>query len=108
MDKTRIASAVAGDLFATEAAIEDALARAARLLRGMVEARRSLGLPAATGDAALRRVTATVEALGAAQQEMVATHGVLEALRQDLGLPGLAFGPLIKPAGRIADDLTAG
>lgn len=39
---------------------------------------------------------------------MVATHGVLEALRQDLGLPGLAFGPLIKPAGRIADDLTAG
>jgi hypothetical protein len=98
MDRVRVASAVAGSLFETEAAVEDALAKAVGLMRQMMDARRALGLPVVTGDPALLRVTAAVDALGEAQREIVRTHGELEALSKSLGLDPLGFGPLVKPA----------
>lgn len=107
MDRSRIASAVADDLFATEAAVDDALGRAARLMRGMIDARRALGLSAAAGDQALRRASAALNALGEAQREIVRTHGELEALRKEAGLRVVGFGPLIKPLTGAAQDQPA-
>lgn len=105
MDKVLVASAVAESLFATESAVESALTRAVALMRQMMEARRALGLSVATGDPAIRRVTAVVDALGDAQRELVRTHGELESLGQSLGLRALGFGPLIKPAGALTAPL---
>jgi hypothetical protein len=107
MDRTRVVSAVAEDLFATEAAVEDALARAVLLMRRMVDARRSLGLSPTIGDPALQRVSAAVTALGEAQREIVRTHDELERVRQDVGLPGIGFGPLLKPRAGAAEDQPA-
>ena len=102
MDRNAIASAVAESLFKTEAAVDDALVQAVGLMRRMMDARRALGLPPATGDRALMRVTAAVDALGEAQREMVRTHGEMGSLGQALGLGDLGFGPLIKPLeGRV-------
>lgn len=98
MDRIRVASGVAEALFATEAAVDEALARAVGLMRQMMDARRSLGLAPTAGGPALMRVTAAVDALGEAQREIVRTHGELESLGKDLGLGALGFGPLIKPA----------
>lgn len=107
MDRVRIASAVAEDLFATETAVEDALTRTALLLRRMIEARRTLGLSVTAGDPALRRVAAVMEALGEAQSQIVLTHGELETLRRAIGLRGSAFGPLLKPLAGAAEDQPA-
>jgi len=98
MDRVRVASAVADSLFATETAVEDALAQAVVLMRQMMDARRALGLSITVGDPALLRVTAAVDALGEAQREIVRAHGELETLGRTLGLPPLGFGPLVKPA----------
>ena len=104
MDKALVASAVAEELFATEAAVEDALAQAVRLMRRMVDARRELGLPAKAGDLALQRVSAAVNALGEAQKEIVRAHGELEGMKGELGLRGIGFGPLLKPMAEASDD----
>lgn len=99
MDRMLVASAVAESLFTTEAAVEDTLATAVRLMQQLMEARRALGLPLATGDPVLTRVSATVTALGVAHREIVRAHQEIEVLAGDLGLSGIAFGPLIKPRG---------
>lgn len=104
MDRSRAASTVAESLFATEDAVEEALSRAAQLMRGMVAARRGLGLPSTAGDAALRRVSATLDALGEAQREIVRAHGELDALRRRTGLRIIGFGPLIKPMAGAAEE----
>lgn len=97
MDKTTTAAEVARELTATEDAVEAALAQAVRLMRRMMEARRELGLPIGVGEPALRSVTAAITALGQAQLDVARTHGHLDAVQNDLGLGGLAFGPLLKP-----------
>lgn len=107
MDKARVASAVAEDLFATEIAVEDALARAVLLMRRMMDARRALGLSPTIGDPALRRVSAAVTALGEAQREIVRTHDELERVRQEVGLRGIGFGALLKPQAGAAEDQPA-
>ena len=99
MDRMSVASAVAESLFTTEAAVEDTLATAVRLMQRLMEARRALGLPLATGDPVLARVSATVTALDVAHRQIVRAHQEIEALARDLGLGGIAFGPLIKPRG---------
>lgn len=103
MDRALVASAVADSLFSTEAAVEEALAKAVVLMRQMMGARRALGLSVADGDPALQRVTAAVQALGDAQREIIRTHGELETLGRDMGLKPLGFGPLIKPLGALAE-----
>ena len=77
--------------------------RAALLIRNMTDARHALGLPATTGDAALRRVTAALDALGEAQAEILRAHGALDALRRRTGLRIVGFGPLLKPTTGAAD-----
>ena len=107
MDRTLVASAVAENLFATEAAVEDALTQAVLLMRRMMDARRELGLPITAGDPALRRLSAVVTALGDAQREIVRTHGELDSLRADIGLRGIGFGPLFKPMAGAPEDQPA-
>lgn len=104
MDRTQVAATVAADLFDAETAVDEALARAARLMRRMIVARRELGVSPAVVDPAMRRVEAAVNALGDAQREIVRTHDALEDLRRDLDLPARAFGPLVKPEGRAAEN----
>lgn len=99
MDRMLVASAVAESLFGVEAAVEDTLATTVRLMQQLMEARRALGLPLATGDPVLARVSAAVTALGVAHREMVRAHQEIDVLAKDLGLGGVAFGPLMKPRG---------
>ncbi len=99
MDRMLVASAVAESLFGTETAVGETLAAATRLMQQLLEARQALGLPLATGEPLLGRVAAAVASLAEAQREIVRAHQEIEALAKDLGLGGMAFGPLIKPRG---------
>ena len=56
---------LAQELAATEAAVEEALAQAARLMRRTVEVRRGLGLTYGLGEPAMRRPEAVLARLGA-------------------------------------------
>jgi len=98
-----VATAVAESLFTTEAALEDTLATAVRLMQQLIQARQALGLPVSAGDAVLGQVSATVAALGVAQQAIVGAHQEIEILSRTLGLGGIAFGPLIKPRGKATE-----
>jgi hypothetical protein len=103
MDSLPVASAVARALVTTESAVDEALAQAVALMRRMISARRELGLPVATTDPVMGRVSAAVNALGDAQRELVRAHGDLARIGADLGLGDLGFGPLVKPTGGPAE-----
>lgn len=108
MNRTMIATEVARDLTSAEEAVDAALAQSVRLLRRMMDARRELGLPVGAGEPALKSVIAAVSSLGEAQRDMTRSHGDLQALQRDLGLPSVAFGPLIKPGEDVETIKRAG
>lgn len=98
MDHARITLEVAHELTAAEDAVEAALAQSVRLMRRVMDARRSLGLPTGTDDAPMRTVIAAVAALGEAQQAMILTHRALHEVQLRHDLPAVGYGPLLKPA----------
>lgn len=86
-----VARDVAGELSATEEAVDEALAQAVSLMRRMIEARRELGLPVKPGEPAMSRVTTIVSFLGEAQREVVKTRAELKFIREEIGLDAAAL-----------------
>lgn len=95
-----VGEAVAGRLFAAEAAIDLALAETASLIAILPAARAELYLSAVTGQRAFDGAAASVSALTEARAHIVATHGSLAALARSLRLDDLAVGPMDKPEDR--------
>lgn len=100
------ATKVADSLFAAEAAIDAALARAAELNGTLVAARTEANLSAIVGQDAFEVAAAAFAALARARAEIVETHKRLSEAQVQVGLGSVAFGEQGKPistarAGRL-------
>ena len=97
MTRLDVGEALAARLYATEAAIDQALASAASLAAALPAARVDAWLSATAGQRAFTGAAATISALADASAHIVQTHHTLAALARRLGLNDLAVGPLDKP-----------
>lgn len=98
-----IAHKVAEQLFATETAIDTALAAAATLAALMPSVRADANLSALMGQDALDRAIAAVASLGVARREIVETHRELSVTQKQMGLGTVAFGGWVeKPPAQAA------
>ena len=97
MDKTLVAQGVANRLFATEKAIDAAIAEAAQLLGGMSEARAELRVSAVVGDEATRKVAETISQLTEARRAIVEAHRQLDVVKTQIGIRTKLIGIVDKP-----------
>lgn len=85
MDKTQVIASVAGDLDATEQAVDAAIARATTLVQSMIGARAALNLSPLAGAEAQAKVLEALAALGTARQAMVTCHEQMAKDHRRLG-----------------------
>lgn len=97
LDKTLVAQGVANRLFATEKAIDAAIAEAAKLLGGMSEARAELRVSAVVGDDATRKVAETISQLTEARRAIVEAHRELDVVKTQIGVRTKLIGVVDKP-----------
>ena len=98
MDRTLIAQGVANRLFATEKAIDKAIAEAAQLLGGMSQAREELRVSAVVGDEATRKIAQTISQLTEARRAIVEAHRELDVVKGQIGVRTKLIGIIDKPA----------
>ena len=96
MDKTQVIASVAGDLNATEQAVDAAIARATTLVQSMIGARTALNISAVVGSESQAKALETIAALSAARQAVVACHEELAKDHRRLGYGVYAEGHLDK------------
>ena len=85
-DKMIVAQGVANRLFASEKAIDAALAESSKLMAEMVGSREELRMAATVGDEAVAKVAEAVAALAQARAAVVASHRELEQVKLRLGI----------------------
>lgn len=85
MDKAQVIASVAGDLNATEKAVDAAIARATTLVQSMIGGRTALGISPVVGAEAQAKALEAIAALSAARQAMVACHEELAKDHRRLG-----------------------
>ena len=96
MDRTEVVASVAGDLNATEQAVDAAIARATTLVQALIGARTALSLsPTAAAEAQTKAIEA-ITALSTAREAIVACHGEMAKSHRRLGWGTYAVGPLNK------------
>jgi len=94
-----VADQVAASLFEAEAAIDTALAKAAKLAGIMPTLRQDAGLSALIGQNAVERASDAIAALALARRAIVETHKELSLAQKQIGLGSVMFGdPGDKPA----------
>jgi hypothetical protein len=98
-DRRTAALKVAESLFAAEAAIDNALARAAELNGNMVTARGEAKLSAVVGQDAFEVSASAFAALARARCDIVETHKRLDQAKIQMGLRTLAVGETKAPPG---------
>jgi hypothetical protein len=86
VEKILVARRVATKLFATENAVDAALADATDLMADMIRARKDLHIAATSSDASIAKVAAAIAALSEARTAMVDAHGELNELKLRLGI----------------------
>lgn len=97
MDKTEIIAGVAGDLYATEQAVDAAVAQAATLIQAMMKGREELGLSAVAFSDSQAKAMQTLAALGAARDAVIECHAEMQKDHRRMGWGTFASGPLNKP-----------
>ena len=97
MDRSQVVASVAGELNATENAIDDAIARATTLVQAMIGARAALSLSPVTGSASQAKAMETIAMLSTAREAIVACHSEMQKDHRKLGWGTYAVGPLNKP-----------
>lgn len=85
MTKTEVIASVAGDLNATEKAVDEAIARATTLVQSMIGSRTALTLSPVVGADAQAKAMEAIASLGAARMAMVECHGELAKDHRRLG-----------------------
>lgn len=85
MTKTEVIASVAGDLNATEMAVDEAIARATTLVQSMIGSRIALNVSPVVGADAQAKALETIAALGVARQAMVACHNELARDHRRMG-----------------------
>jgi histidyl-tRNA synthetase len=94
MRTNRIAATqeVANQLFAVEAAIDIAIAEAAKLSALMPQARVSANLSAVVGQEAFSEASNTLSDLIQARADIIKTHNALDAVKCEIGLRTMSMG----------------
>lgn len=85
MDKSEIIASVAGDLYATEQAVDAAITQATTLVQSMIGGRTALSISPVVGADAQAKVLEAIAALGAARQAVVACHTELAKDHRRMG-----------------------
>ena len=107
MDKAQVIAHVAGDLNATEQALDEAIVRATALVQSMIGARTQLGISAVAGTVSQAKAMETIAALSAAREAMVACHTEMAKDHRRLGYGVFASGGINK-GGEWSDDVPRG
>lgn len=97
MEKIEVLHTVADELFATERAVDDAIAQATDMVATMIQARRDANLSAVVGAEAQAKMMEAIAALGAARSAVVASHAEMARVQRLVGLGHVAVGPMDKP-----------
>lgn len=96
MTKTEVIASIAGDLNATEKAVDAAIVRATALVQSMIGGRTALGVSPVAGAESQARVMEAMAALASARQAMVACHEELAKDHRRMGY-GVYAGSEDKP-----------
>lgn len=97
MKRKIVAHKVADQLFAAEAAIDNALSAVAALAALLPNARIEARLSAVVGQAVIDRTSETIAALAQARSGIVETHHELHGVQGQIGLGAVAVGGWDKP-----------
>lgn len=97
MDRTEVVASVAGDLYATERAIDDAITSATTLVQSMIGARTLLKVSPVAGATSQAKAMEAIAALSAAREAIVASHTEMQKDHRRMGWGTYAVGPLDKP-----------
>lgn len=97
MDRTEIVASVAGDLYATERAVDDAITSATTLVQSMIGARTLLKISPVAGSGSQAKAMEAIAALSAAREAVVACHAELQKDHRRMGFGAYAVGALDKP-----------
>lgn len=97
MDRVEVIASVAGDLHATEQAVDAAITQATALVQSMIGARAALSLSPVAATAAQAKAMETIAQLGAAREAIVACHAEMQKDHRRLGWGAYAAGPINKP-----------
>jgi len=85
MTKTEVIASVAGDLYATEQAVDAAIAGATTLVQAMIRSRAELNISPVLGAEAQTKAMEAIASLAAARQAVVACHEELAKDHRRLG-----------------------
>lgn len=97
MDRTEAVAGVAGELYATELAVDSAIAHATALVQSMISARAELSISAVAGSGSQTRAIEAIAALSSAREAVVACHAELQKDHRRMGWGTYAAGPVNKP-----------
>lgn len=97
MNQAEVIASVAGDLNATEQALDSTIAQTATLVQTMIGARSALGLSPVSGAVSQAKAIETMAALAAARDALVACHEELAKDHRRLGFGVYADGWGDKP-----------
>ena len=86
MDKVFVVQGVANKLWATEDAMDAAIAQASTLLSGIIEARAEIGCSHIVTDPAMAKVSAALAAMSAARTALVESHAALDEAKLRIGV----------------------
>ena len=103
MEKALVCQRVANRLFATEQAVDAAMAEAASLMTAIAEARADLGLSAIVADDATSKVAQAIATLAEARRAVVAAHGNLAETKLRIGVRTKLVGVTDKPPEQITE-----
>jgi hypothetical protein len=97
MDRSEIVASVAGELNATENAIDTAITQATTLVQSMIGARVALSISPVAGAGSQAKAMETIAALSTAREAIVACHAEMQKDHRRMGWGVYAVGPLNKP-----------
>lgn len=97
MERAEVIASVAGELSATEQAVDAAIARVTTLVQSMIGARAALSISPVAGAVAQTKAMETIAALSTAREAIVGCHAELQKDHRRLGYGTYAMGPLNKP-----------
>jgi len=92
MNRAEVVASVAGDLNATEKALDQAIAQATTLVQSMIGSRTALNISPIVGAEAQTKALEAIASLSAARQAMVACHDELAKDHRRLGYGVYAIG----------------
>jgi hypothetical protein len=97
MDRNEVVASVAGDLYATEQAVDAAITASTTLVQSMIGARTLLKVSPVAGSAAQAKAIEAIAALSAAREAIVECHAELQRAHRRQGYGIYAVGPMDKP-----------